>query len=169
MFFFFIGEVTPGLTQTEYALRRHKLMALIQKEYEMLGEKSDHAVIILANSTQYMTSDIPFPFHQHNDFLYLCGFLEPDSILLLQTNPGHPLPSHTAILYVPRRDPGRELWDGPRSGIDGAVALTGVDQAFPIEDFKHIAPKLLGMLIHYLKRKFTLCIQRIDFVDLTIF
>nr|DBA18264.1 TPA: hypothetical protein GDO54_016536 [Pyxicephalus adspersus] len=145
------GEVTPGLTQTEYALRRHKLMALIQKESEIRGGSSDHAVIILGNSTLYMTSDIPFPFHQHNDFLYFCGFLEPESILLLQSKPGHELPSHTATLYVPRRDPGRELWDGPRSGVDGAVALTGVDQAFPIEDFKHVALKLLdeGVTLWY--------------------
>lgn len=149
--FFFIGEVTPGLTQTEYALRRNKLMALIQKESEILGGLTEHAVIVLANPTLYMTSDIPFPFHQHNDFFYLCGFLEPESILLLQTKQGHALPSHTATLYVPRRDPGRELWDGPRSGVDGAVALTGVDQAFPLEDFKHVAPKLLGMLTFYLK------------------
>ncbi|XP_018419428.1 PREDICTED: probable Xaa-Pro aminopeptidase 3 isoform X2 [Nanorana parkeri] len=145
------GEVTPGLTQTEYALRRHKLMALIQKESEILCASTDHAVIIFANSTLYMTSDIPFPFHQHNDFLYLCGFLEPESILLLQTKPGHVLPSHTATLFVPRRDPGRELWDGPRSGVDGTVALTGVDQAFPIEDFKHVVPKLLdeGLTLWY--------------------
>lgn len=124
-------------------------MALIQKEVQILGGSIDHAVVIMANPTFYMTSDIPFPFHQHNDFLYLCGFLEPDSILLLQSQPGHALPSHTATLYVPRRDSGRELWDGPRSGVDGAMALTGVDQAFPIEDFKHMMPKLLGMLLIY--------------------
>lgn len=158
----FTGEVTPGLTQTEYALRRHKLMALIQKESEILGGLTEHAVIILGNSTLYMTSDIPFPFHQHNDFLYLSGFLEPESILLLQSKTGQSLPSHTATLYVPPRDPGRELWDGPRSGVDGAVALTGVDQAFPLEDFKHVAPKLLGMLILHLKKHLQ-CTQRIDF------
>ncbi|XP_056379699.1 xaa-Pro aminopeptidase 3 isoform X2 [Hyla sarda] len=137
------GEVTPGLTQTEYALRRHKLMFKIQKESEDLGLETDHAAIFLSNATLYMSNDIPFPFHQNNDFLYLCGFLEPDSILLIQSKPGHSMPSHIATLFVPRRDPGRELWDGPRSGPDGAVALTGVDQAYPIEEFKHILPRLL--------------------------
>ncbi|XP_063796439.1 xaa-Pro aminopeptidase 3 isoform X2 [Pseudophryne corroboree] len=145
------GEVTPGLTQTEYAQRRYKLMSNIQKESQLLGCSSDHAAVFLSNATLYMTSDIPFPFHQHNDFLYLCGFLEPDSILLLQNRQGHELPSHTATLFVPRRDPGRELWDGPRSGPDGAVALTGVDQAFPIEEFKHVLPMLLdeGVTLWY--------------------
>ncbi|KAM4721791.1 xaa-Pro aminopeptidase 3 [Rhinophrynus dorsalis] len=136
------GEVTPGLTQTEFSLRRHKLMSLIQKEAQVLGGTTDHAVIFLSNPTLYMTSDIPFPFHQHNDFLYLCGFLEPDSILLLESRPGQTLPSHTAKLYVPRRDPGRELWDGARSGIDGAISLTGIDEAFTTEEFKHVVSKL---------------------------
>ncbi|XP_069823454.1 xaa-Pro aminopeptidase 3 [Dendropsophus ebraccatus] len=137
------GEVTPGLTQTEYALRRYKLMSKIQKESEVLGLETDHAAVFLSSPITYMTNDIPYPFHQNNDFLYLCGFLEPDSALLLQSRAGHPMPSHTATLFVPRRDPGRELWDGPRSGPDGAVALTGVDQAYPIEEFKHILPRLL--------------------------
>ncbi|XP_066452291.1 xaa-Pro aminopeptidase 3 isoform X2 [Eleutherodactylus coqui] len=137
------GEVTPGLTQTEYALRRHKLMSNIQKESHILGLETDHAAVFLSSAVMYMSNDIPFPFHQNNDFLYLCGFLEPDSILLLQSTPGHAMPSHTATLFVPRRHPDRELWDGPRSGPDGAIALTGVDKAYPIEDFKHVLPGLL--------------------------
>ncbi|KAM8930702.1 xaa-Pro aminopeptidase 3 [Pelodytes ibericus] len=145
------GEVTPGLSQTEYAVRRHMLMSLIQKESKVLGGDTDHAVIFLSNTTLYMTSDIPFPFHQHNDFLYMCGFLEPDSILLLQNKPGQTLPLHTATLFVRQRDSSRELWDGPLSGPDGAVALTGVDEAFAVEEFKHVLPRIIdeGVMLWY--------------------
>ncbi|CAH2313227.1 probable Xaa-Pro aminopeptidase 3 isoform X1 [Pelobates cultripes] len=136
------GEVTPGLTQKEYALRRYKLMSLIQTEFNALGGGTDHAVLFFSNPTVYMTNDIPFPFHQHNDFLYMCGFMEPDSILLLQSKPGLTLPAHTATLYVQKRDATRELWDGPQSGTDGAVALTGVDEALPIEEFKLVLPRM---------------------------
>ncbi|XP_078496777.1 xaa-Pro aminopeptidase 3 isoform X1 [Lissotriton helveticus] len=134
------GEVTPGLTQTEYALRRHKLMSLIQKE--AVGVNTEHAVLLLSNPTYYMTNDIPFPFHQDTNFLYLTGFREPDSLLLLQSVPGRTLPAHKATLFVPKRDQRRELWDGPRSGTDGATALTGVDEAYVMEEFKHFLPKL---------------------------
>ncbi|XP_067830766.1 xaa-Pro aminopeptidase 3 isoform X2 [Heptranchias perlo] len=134
------GEVTPGLTQMEYSLRRHKLMSLIHKEAETLGP-SDHAVILLSHPTYYMTNDIPFPFHQNTNFLYLCGFQEPDSILLLHSIPGMSLPSHKAILFVPRRNQNRELWDGPRSGVDGAVSLTGVDEAYSTEEFRQYVQK----------------------------
>nr|XP_033790974.1 xaa-Pro aminopeptidase 3 isoform X2 [Geotrypetes seraphini] len=135
------GEVTPGLTQTEYALRRHQLMSLIQKEVHYQGG-TEHAVILLSNPTFYMSNDIPYPFHQDTNFLYLCGFREPDSILVLQSIPGKSLPSHKSILFVPKRDQSRELWDGPRSGTDGAVALTGVDEAYTTEEFKHLVSKL---------------------------
>ncbi|KAM9229836.1 xaa-Pro aminopeptidase 3 isoform 4-T5 [Dugong dugon] len=135
------GEVTPGLSQVEYALRRHKLMSLIQKEAQ--GQRgTDQTVVLLSNPTYYMSNDIPYTFHQDNNFLYLCGFQEPNSILVLQSLPGKQLPSHKAMLFVPRRDPSRELWDGPRSGTDGAVALTGVDEAYPLEEFQHLVPKL---------------------------
>ncbi|NXU57831.1 XPP3 aminopeptidase, partial [Turnix velox] len=137
------GEVTPGLSQLEYALRRHKLMSLIQKEAHG-WDGLDHTVILLSNPTYYMTNDIPYIFHQDTNFLYLCGFQEPDSILVLQSIPGKALPSHKSILFVPRRDPSRELWDGPRSGTDGALALTGVDEAYSIEEFRHLVAKLKG-------------------------
>ncbi|XP_063178577.1 xaa-Pro aminopeptidase 3 isoform X2 [Chroicocephalus ridibundus] len=137
------GEVTPGLSQVEYALRRHKLMSLIQKEAHGWGGL-DHTVILLSNPMYYMTNDIPYVFHQDTNFLYLCGFQEPDSILVLQSIPGKALPSHKSILFVPRRDPSRELWDGPRSGTDGAIALTGVDEAYTIEEFRHLVSKLKG-------------------------
>ncbi|XP_055422482.1 xaa-Pro aminopeptidase 3 isoform X1 [Bubalus kerabau] len=135
------GEVTPGLSQVEYALRRHKLMSLIHKEaQEQSG--TDHTVVLLSSPTYYMSNDIPYTFHQDNNFLYLCGFQEPDSILVLQSLPGKQLPAHKAMLFVPRRDPSRELWDGPRSGTDGAIALTGVDEAYTLEEFQHLVPKL---------------------------
>ncbi|KAM6425348.1 xaa-Pro aminopeptidase 3 [Rhynochetos jubatus] len=137
------GEVTPGLSQVEYALRRHKLMTLIQKEAHD-WDGLDHTVILLSNPTYYMSNDIPYVFHQDTNFLYLCGFQEPDSILVLQSIPGKALPAHKAILFVPRRDPSRELWDGPRSGTDGAIALTGVDEAYTIEEFRHLVAKLKG-------------------------
>ncbi|XP_075792466.1 xaa-Pro aminopeptidase 3 isoform X3 [Pelodiscus sinensis] len=137
------GEVTPGLSQVEYALRRHKLMTLIKKEAQKCSGM-DHTVILLSNPTYYMSNDIPYTFHQDTNFLYLCGFQEPDSILVLQSLPGEALPSHKAMLFVPRRDPSRELWDGPRSGTDGAVALTGVDEAYPIEEIRYLVTKLKG-------------------------
>ena len=74
------------------------------------------------------------------DFLYLSGILEPDSALVLYGK-GRP---DQAILFVPRRDPGRELWDGPRSGKDGAAALTGIERVHSTEELGVVLKALKG-------------------------
>lgn len=75
------------------------------------------------------------------DFLYLSGFLEPDSALVLYGK-GRP---DQAALFVPRRDPGRELWDGPRSGKDGAAALTGIERIHCSEELGVVLKSLKGV------------------------
>ncbi|XP_067089086.1 xaa-Pro aminopeptidase 3 [Osmerus mordax] len=142
------GEVTPGLTQTEYELRRHKLASLIQAQADRLGpdaSSSSHVVVVLSHPTRYMTNDIPYPFHQNQDFLYLTGIMEPDSALVLC---GSGCPDQ-AILFVPRRDPARELWDGPRSGKDGARALTGIERVHSTEELGLILKSLKGSNVWY--------------------
>ncbi|XP_030263092.1 xaa-Pro aminopeptidase 3 [Sparus aurata] len=142
------GEVTPGLSQTEYELRRHRLASLIEAQADRLGpsvSSSTHVVIVLSHPTRYMTNDIPYPFHQNQDFLYLSGILEPDSALVLYGK-GRP---DQAILFVPRRDPGRELWDGPRSGKDGAAALTGIERVHSTEELGVVLKSLKGTTLWY--------------------
>lgn len=87
------------------------------------------------------------------DFLYLSGFLEPDSALVLHGK-GQP---DQAILFVPRRDPGRELWDGPRSGKDGAAALTGIERVHSIEELGVVLKSLKGGCMGVAGGGVTLC------------
>jgi Xaa-Pro aminopeptidase len=46
-------------------------------------------------------------------------------------------------LFVRSRDPEREVWDGARAGVEGAVAHFGADEAFPVAD----APAKLAELL----------------------
>ncbi|TSX99889.1 putative Xaa-Pro aminopeptidase 3 [Bagarius yarrelli] len=92
-----------------------------------------------------MTNDIPYPFHQNQDFLYLTGVLEPDCALVMY---GSPRPDH-ALLFVPPRDPNRELWDGPRSGKDGAAALTGIQTVHSIEELSSVLNAIRGSVVWY--------------------
>ncbi len=83
--------------------------------------------------------DVEHPYRQDSDFYYLTGFVEPESVLVL-TN-AHP--EHRAILFVRPRDPKREVWDGARAGVEGALAL-GVDAAFPIGELGERLPDYLA-------------------------
>ncbi|XP_055050607.1 xaa-Pro aminopeptidase 3 isoform X1 [Misgurnus anguillicaudatus] len=144
------GEVTPGLTQTEFELRRQRLASLIEMQADRLAasgtsSNSNHIVIVLSHPIRYMTNDIPYPFHQNQDLLYLTGIMEPDSALVMYGS-GKP---DQAVLFVPRRDPARELWDGPRSGKDGAAALTGLERVHSTEELGVVLKSMKGGTIWY--------------------
>ena len=105
----------------EYARRRKQLM-------RMAGP--DAIVIVAAAPERVHNNDAHYPYRQDSDFHYLSGFPETDVVLALV--PGR-VPSET-ILFCRERDAERERWDGPRAGTEGAVALHGMDDAFPIDD-----------------------------------
>jgi len=137
------GHVTPGITADEYRQRRFRLMELISRQYR--GEPSGKVVVIIPSAAKsYMSADIPYPFRQNTNFFYLCGFLEPDSVLVLDADHASRLPEHKSTLYVPRRDKLREMWDGPRSGTEGAVLLTGVDAAENNDSFGEFLEKYIN-------------------------
>ena len=47
------------------------------------------------------------------------------------------------ILFCREKDPAKEIWDGYRAGVEGAVADFGADDAFPIADLDDILPGLM--------------------------
>ncbi|ESO93817.1 hypothetical protein LOTGIDRAFT_182228 [Lottia gigantea] len=128
------GEVTPGITKLEYLTRRVNLVDKAINLYKQV-QVSNHIFIIPGAVKSYMTNDIPYPFHQQTDFLYLCGFQEPGSVLILESAKGK-ANNHTSTLFVPEKNPDKELWDGPRSGKDGALTVTGVDSTHNISDLE---------------------------------
>jgi Xaa-Pro aminopeptidase len=48
------------------------------------------------------------------------------------------------VLFVRPRDPEREIWDGPRAGVDGAKESFGADEAFKLSELGEELPKLLA-------------------------
>jgi len=114
----------------EYARRRKQLM-------RMAGP--DAIVIVPAAPERVRNNDAHYPYRQDSDFHYLSGFPEADAVLALV--PGR-APSET-ILFCRERDAERERWDGPRAGTEGAVAVYGMDDAFPIDDIDDILPGLI--------------------------
>ncbi|WPU55284.1 aminopeptidase P N-terminal domain-containing protein [Stenotrophomonas acidaminiphila] len=119
-----------GIAAAEYAHRRRQLM-------EAAG---DDAILVLPAAPERVRSnDTHYPYRQDSDFWYLCGFPEPEAVLVLIPGRRH----GETILFCRERDPEREAWDGPREGQEGAVARYGMDDAYPIEDLDDILPGLL--------------------------
>lgn len=128
------GELLPGVRQDEFRERRFRLMDDIHKHASKHDNSlKQHLVVIPSATKVYMTEKIPYVFRQNTDFLYLSGCLEPDSALVLTGMRGD---DHVSTLFVRERDMHSELWDGPRTGVEGAPTLFGVDQAYALTDLE---------------------------------
>ena len=119
-----------GIAAGEYKRRRRQLM-------DMAGE--DAILVLPAASEKVRSLDTHYPYRQDSDFQYLCGFPEPEAVLVLIPGRRH----GEAILFCRERDPEREAWDGGRAGQEGAVAQFAMDDAYPITDLDDILPGLL--------------------------
>ncbi len=123
-------KAQTGISSAEFARRRRQLM-------RMAG---DNAILVLPAAPERVRShDTHYPYRQNSDFWYLCGFPEPEAVLVLVPGRRH----GEALLFCRERDPEREGWDGPRAGQEGAVDAYGMDDAYPIEDLDEILPGLL--------------------------
>lgn len=98
------------------------------------------AAFLFPASPEYTRNpDVTFPFRQESGFFYLSGFEEPESFLVLTSAGGKP----RMTLFARERDPDREMWDGERYGLEGAVQIFGADQAYPIHELGRRLPELL--------------------------
>jgi Xaa-Pro aminopeptidase len=118
------------LKAAEYKRRRRVLA-------QALGR--DGAAILPAAREVIRNRDVHYPFRQSSDFSYLTGFPEPDAVAVLA--PGRK--EGELVLFCRPRDPQREQWDGPRVGVDGAVAEYGADQAYPLGELDARMPGLI--------------------------
>lgn len=82
-------------------------------------------------------NDVEHEYRQDSDFFYLTGFDEPESVAVLDAG------TRKLTLFVRPRDRDREVWDGPRAGVDGAKARFGADEAFVTSDLEDKLPLLL--------------------------
>lgn len=119
-----------------YAERRARFL-------EEMGERA--VAVIPAAPVAIRNNDVEHEYRQDSDFFYLTGLAEPDSVLILGN-----VHEHSCVLFVRPRNPEREIWDGPRVGVDGAKSEHGADAAFEIRE---LARRLPG----YLQDAHSLC------------
>jgi Xaa-Pro aminopeptidase len=103
-----------------------------------LMEPNSIAIIPSARE-QVRSRDTEFPFRQDSDFFYLCGFTEPDAVLVLVPGRKH----GQFVMFCRDRDMSMELWHGFRVGPEGACESFSADDAFPIGDIDEILPGLI--------------------------
>ncbi|XP_053689793.1 xaa-Pro aminopeptidase 3 [Sabethes cyaneus] len=129
------GELVTGVGLAEIQTRRRTLFELVRKyaKDNLKRDAKEHLIIIPSASKKYMSDKIPYVFRQNSDFLYLSGCLEPDSVLTLELDADG---NEHCALFVRPKDSHAELWDGPRTGVELAPEVFGVDRAANVADLK---------------------------------
>jgi Xaa-Pro aminopeptidase len=106
--------------------------------FEAMTKASPSAVAVLPAAPVFpRNNDVDHEYRQDSDFYYLTGFDEPESVLVLDAQ------ERKVTLFVRPRDKEREIWDGPREGVDGAKLHFGADDAFVVSELGEKLPNLL--------------------------
>ena len=119
---------TTTITQTDFASRRTRLTESLH----------DGAIVLSAGHLATRNHDVEYEYRQDSTFWYFTGLDEPDAVAVLRPGADEPY-----VLFVNPFDPKYEIWVGQRVGVDGATALLGADEAFPIEELDEKLPELL--------------------------
>ena len=99
---------------------------------EFMRRMDPNSVAVFSSAREATRSnDTNYRYRQDSDFYYLTGFDEPEAIAVIA--PAKEEQRYT--LFVRPRDPEREIWDGRRAGVEGAVKDYGADAAFPVLEF----------------------------------
>ncbi|KAI1141375.1 aminopeptidase-like protein [Hypoxylon sp. FL0543] len=128
------GQLTPGITAQEYHERRARLCQSLPP---------NSAVVLRSAELKYRSGAVFYPFRQESNFFYLTGFSEPESIAVLKRT-GDGFGDYKFYLFCRPKDPKKEQWQGPWSGLDAARDVWNADK---VGDIGRYEGSLRGILL----------------------
>ena len=121
------------LPKEEFGERRTRVFTQMQP---------NSALLLFSEIEKRRNNDCTYPFRQDSYFWYLTGFNEPNAaLLLLKTEQ-----AEKAIIFLRPCDPLLETWNGRRLGVERAPQQLNVNEAYSIEEFATVLPKILKNL-----------------------
>lgn len=130
------GNLTPGISALEYYNRRSELV-------RKLPPKS--IAILVGNQVQYSSGSVFHEFQQDNDLYYMTGWLEPNSVAIIEKVLNNGTAEDTALhMLVPPKNPLVELWEGAKLGLEGAYDYFNADYTENIDNIGRYISKLIA-------------------------
>ncbi len=118
------------ISRQEYVDRRKQLM-------DSVG--NDSVIIVPSADLKVRNRDAEFSFRQDSDFLYLTGFNEPKSLIVLI--PGRK--EGEFVFFCREKNPETEQWTGRMSGLEGVINDYDAEDAYTIDEVDEILPSLM--------------------------
>ena len=114
----------PETTVEEFAQRQARLTSQFRQ---------DDVLILASPSFAVHSNDVEYRYRTSSDLLYLTGWSEPESVFVLR----HDGSDWQSCLFVQPKDTLKEIWEGRRPGVEGAVASFAVDVAYNNGDLEN--------------------------------
>jgi len=103
----------------------------LSRQSVFLGQLPEDSLVLMpTNPVAYRSNDTAFPFRANSYILYLCGWSDPEAVLMAHREGAE----WVTTLFVQPRDTKAEIWEGRRVGVEGTVSGWPVDQAHSLDD-----------------------------------
>ena len=113
---------------------------LAERRAQLLKDMGSGIMILFGAEPKVFSNDVNYPYRQESNLFYLTGINQPGATLVLLPDNR----SQREILFLPRRDPAREIWTGHMIGVAEARRMTGIEHVWPNEEFDAFVEAVLG-------------------------
>jgi Xaa-Pro aminopeptidase len=120
-----VGSAPAPISNDEYRSRQNRLFSQFGK---------NDVIIICSSPETIHSNDVHHPYRSQSDMIYLTGWYEPESLMFAQNIDG----KWQVSLFVQPKDTLKEIWEGRRPGVEGAISKWPIDKAYPIEQLDNI-------------------------------
>ncbi len=123
-------RTAPPAPVFDQATRHRELAGRRARVAEAVGTKG--ILILFSGEPRVYANDVTYPYRQENNLYYLTNLKQEGATLVL--TPGNDaLPE---ILFLPRRRPFKEAWDGHRYSAEEASQISGIKEIWEASEFQ---------------------------------
>jgi Xaa-Pro aminopeptidase len=119
-----IWRIAPPAPKISEAERLAELRARRQEVMKRMGDKA--VMVLFSAEPRIYTNDVDYHYRQENNLYYLTGIKQDGATLILI--PG--AKQAREILFMPKRDPRYETWNGRMMSADEAGARSGIREVW---------------------------------------
>ncbi len=120
-----IGPQPMPISIDEYKARQYRLTSQL-RPYDVL--------IVCAAEESTHSNDVHYPYRTMSDMLYFVGWTEPEAVFVLRCVEG----SWISTLFVQPKDTLKEIWEGRRPGVEGALEHWPIDESHSVNEMTDI-------------------------------
>ena len=115
------------------------LNVFARRRAALLAQMKSGIAIVPTAPERVRNRDSQYPYRYDSYFYYLCGFQEPEAVLVLIAGA-----QPQSLLFCREKNLEREIWDGFRYGPDAAREAFGIDAAYPVAALDEKLPLLIA-------------------------